>query len=329
LAVTLKDVARECGVAISTVSNILNNHATSFASEEVRVKVRLAVERLGYKKDYLSSSLRTRTTRSIGLVLDRINDITRQDFLVPFTEAFSSLGYEVAVAEHRDDPDRAVTSLEGFAERVKDGVILFTDLRGRSPEDQEKLALAVEASSLKILGIGSRMKGRLPCLDIDRGRAAELSIEHFLSEGLKSILMVYEYDWDMRPHFAYWDHPAITFWGGVHSPGDFLDRAAGADWKTFDAVFFRTDRIAIPALKFFRSREIQIPADLEVLSFDNFPFTEYTHPALSTWDIGFHRLGSRAQELLAAWLGGNAPGQDHFELFLPGFVARKSHRGNL
>ena len=329
MAVTLKDIARECGVAVSTVSNILNNHATSFASEEVRQKVREAVERLGYKKDYLSASLRTRTTQSIGLILDQIHDITRQDFLVPFVEQFSSLGYEVALAEHRKDADRAVASLEGFAERYKDGVILFTDLLGQPDEVEEKLLRAVAASPLKILGIGSRLRGQVPSLDIDRGRAVEASLEHFFAAGHQSILVVYEYDWDMRPQYSLWEQPGITYWGGTHTVGDFLRRAEAADWTKFDAVFFRTDRIAIPAMRFFEARHIRVPDDLEVISFDNFAFSEYSSPALTTWDIGFHRLGSRAQELLASWLKGDELARDHYELFLPVFVPRQSHRGEL
>src|SRR6185369_13423069 len=131
----------------------------------------------------------------------------RQDFLVPFVEQFSSQGYEVALAEHRHDGDRAVAALEGYAERWKDGVVLVTDLLGRSPADQDKLQEAVQASSLKILGIGSRMKGLVPCLDIDRGQAVEKSLDHFFASGHRSVLVVYEYEWDMRPHFSSWNRP--------------------------------------------------------------------------------------------------------------------------
>lgn len=328
MAVTMKDIARECGLAVSTVSNILNNHSSSFASEEARLRVLSAVDRLGYKKDYLSSSLRSRKTRSIGLILDQIHDLTRQDFLVPFVEQFSSQGYEVALAEHRNDPGRAIAALEGFTERYKDAVVLFTDLLGRTEEEQESLRRVVEASSLKILGIGSRMKGLIPSLDIDRGQAVEKSIDAFVRRGHRSILVVYEYDWDMRPRFDSWDREGVTFWGGIHTPEDFLVRARAADWKAFDAVFFRTDKIAVPGLNYFLTQGLRVPQDLDVISFDNFQFSQYTHPALSSWDIGFHRLGSRAQELLASWLVGSPPDPQQFELFLPHFVARESHQEN-
>lgn len=327
MAVTLKDIARECGLAVSTVSNILNNNSTSFASEEVRRRVRETALRLGYKKDYLSSSLRTRKTRSIGLILDKIDDSTRQDFLVPFVERFSEQGFEVALAEHRHDPARAVAAVEGFTERCKEGVVLFADLLGRSQADQDKLATAVRQSNLRTLAIGSRLRGCCPSLDIDRGGAVDRSINHFLSQGHERILLVYEYEWDLRPRFSFWDHSGITFWEGVHSEEDFVKRMQNDDITHYDAIFFRTDKIAIPALDHLRTRGLRIPADMDIISFDNFAFSGHTVPALSTWDIGFGRLGRRSHELMAGWLGGQTPAADHYELFEPAFVGRMSHRG--
>lgn len=329
MAVTLKDIARECGLAVSTVSNILNNNSTSFASEAVRKKVRESAERLGYKRDYLSSSLRTRKTQSVGLILDQIDDITRQDFLVPFVERFSAQGYEVSLAEHRHDPARAVASLEGFAGRFKEGVVLFCDLLRRPDEDQSVLRRAVEASPLKILAIGSRLRGLVPSLDIDRGGPAERSLDHFAARGHRKVLVVYEYDWDLRPQFNLWERPGVTFWSGIHNFGDFSARMDSVGLGDHTAVFFRTDRIAIPALELFRSRGIRVPDDVEVIGFDNFPFTAHTSPALSTWDIGFHRVGERAQALLGAWMAGSGPAPDTYELYQPDFVPRASHRGIL
>jgi len=328
LAVTLKDIAQECGLAVSTVSNILNNNSTSFASEAARKRVRDTAERLGYKRDYLSSSLRTRKTKSVGLILDQIVDFTRQDFLVPFVEKFSAQGYEVALAEHRHDPHRAVDALEGFASRYKDGVVLFSDLLRRPDHDQAILKRAVEVSKVKILAIGSRMRELVPSVEIDRGRAVERSLDHFVAQGHQKILVVYEYDWDMRPRFSQWDRPGITYWGGIHEFEDFVARMGPRPFE-FSAVFFRTDRIAIPALKYFSSRGIRVPQDVEVIGFDNFPFAAQTTPALSTWDIGFHRVGERAQGLLGDWMAGGNTNREFYELYQPDFVARESHRGNL
>jgi len=329
VAITLKDIARECGLAVSTVSNILNNNESSFASEEVRTRVRDTAQRLGYKKDYLSSSLRTRKTQSVGLIVDQLHQVSRQDFVVSFVEPLGALGFEVSLTEHRNDPDRAIGALRGFAERFKDGVLLFTDLLGRPDADQQRLRETIQSLPLKVLGVGSRLKGVVPSLDVDRGYAADQTIEHFLRQGHRKILMAYEYDWDFRPSFRYWSLPEITFWSGIHEPKDFFTRAADGSWKAFDAIFFRTDRITIPVLAWLRDQGVRVPEDIEIMSFDNYPFTEFTVPALTTWDIGFHRLGHRTQELLAGWMAGTVPATDFFESFQPDFVARNSHRGNL
>ena len=109
---------------------------------------------------------------------------------------------------------------------------------------------------------------------------------------------------------------------------DFVHRVE-TEGLNHTAIFFRTDRIAIPALNYLRNRGLRVPEDLEVVGFDNFPFSQHTLPALSTWDIGFHRLGLRSHELLSGWMAGQALDPTFHELFQPDFIPRESHRGML
>lgn len=324
--VKLKDIANECGLAVSTVSNILNNHQSSFASEAIRQKVFATAERLGYKKDYLSVSLRTRKTFSIGLILDQVDDLTRKAFLAPFIERLNARNYEVAVREHHHDAGLAHAALDGFVERCKDGVVLFTDTIDMDTAGCASLVRRIGDSGLPVLAIGSRLAGQVPCIDIDRAWAANATLRHFLDRGKRRLLVVFRERFELRGNFAYWDHPAVTFWEGVNSFADFQGH-----WEQgpadFDAVFFRTDAIAIPALRYFHLAGRRVPDQLEVVSFDNFPFSEFTIPALSTWDICFQKLGLRAQELLIDWLGGRVPSGDLFENYHPQFIPRASHTG--
>ena len=63
---TLKDVALEAGVAINTVSSILNNRSDSWASEETKVRVRAAAAKLGYQPNQAARGLRLRRYNTIG-----------------------------------------------------------------------------------------------------------------------------------------------------------------------------------------------------------------------------------------------------------------------
>ncbi|NNM67140.1 MAG: LacI family DNA-binding transcriptional regulator, partial [Spirochaetales bacterium] len=126
----------------------------------------------------------------------------------------------------------------------------------------------------------------------------------------------------------YADHPSVCSWSGVHQPEDFAQRARDFDWTTLDAVYFRTDRIAIPALAWFRERGIRIPDDLEVISFDNFPFSQHTMPSLSSWDLGMVRLAHRANEHLIRWMKDDLE-PPSWEQIQPQFMARSSHRGSV
>jgi LacI family transcriptional regulator len=75
--ITIHHVAKKAGVAISSVSRVLSNHAD--VSEDMRLKVEKAVAELGYEPDYLAQSLRKGATQTIGFM---IRDITNPLFSI-------------------------------------------------------------------------------------------------------------------------------------------------------------------------------------------------------------------------------------------------------
>ena len=68
---SIKDIARECGVAISTVSHVINN--TKFVTDATRAKVLKTIDNLNYRPNLIARGLRTKSTRTIGLLLPDIS----------------------------------------------------------------------------------------------------------------------------------------------------------------------------------------------------------------------------------------------------------------
>jgi LacI family transcriptional regulator, sucrose operon repressor len=328
MAVTLKDIARECGLAVSTVSNILNDHKDSYASERVKKQVKETAEALGYRKHYLSVSLRTRRTLSIGLCLDYLVYETRRYFVNSFVDAFSRAGYEVAITTHEMDPERAIDSLRFFEERFKDGVVLFTDFLRDIGEGRELLIQTLRQSSAKILGIGSEFRGVVPSLDIQRTWAFDSCIRRYKRDGHRKIIVVYKTPADFRESFTKLQAPAFVHMNGVYSADDFRSRWPEL-WRQHSdatAVFFRSDEIAIPALSYFAANGPRVPDQLCVTSFDHFRFSEYTSPPLTTYDINFDKLGRMTFDCLHRWITGECePAADFYKTLRPTPVDRQSH----
>jgi len=329
MAVTLKDIAAHCGLAVSTVSNILNNHKDSYASVRVKKMVKDTARDMGYRKDYLSVSLRTKTTRSIGLCLDFLVDETRGFFINTFIEAFNRKGYEVAINSHNAHPDAALSALSFFEQRYKDGIIFFTDfLRTIPQKERNALITRLSRSKSKILGIGSELRGHLPCIDIDRNWAFKHCFNRFDRDGHKKILLVYKSPVEFRESFSLIKERNYLCMDKVYSFADFEKKWPDMYHKNPDisACFFRTDDIAIPALRYFRTHNISVPGDLSVCSFDHFSYSQYTTPPLTTYDINFGPLGKKAYKILLSWIdGGNDFPKDFYKTIRPSYIERESH----
>ena len=328
MAVTLKDIARSCGLAVSTVSNILNDNKDSFASERVKRNVKETARRMGYRKDYLSLSLRTKRTLSIGLCLDYIVNETRRYFVDAFVGAFNDKGYEVAITTHDMDPARAVDSIRFFEERYKEGIVLFTDFLKDLGPARKQLGGAIRSCRVKTLGIGSELRGVLPCLDIERDWAFRDCIRRFSRDGHRTVLAVYKTPADFRASFKLLGSTRFVHMPGVYTFAQFARQwpRVHRDNPGITAVFFRTDEIAIPALTYFARRGIRVPDDLCVSSFDHFRFSECTTPPLTTYDINFGQLGRWAFEELSGWIAGDTKvDRNVYRTIRPTFVQRQSH----
>ncbi|HKL85433.1 MAG TPA: LacI family DNA-binding transcriptional regulator [Treponemataceae bacterium] len=326
--VTLKDISRECGFAVSTVSNILNDQKDCYASEEVKALVKATAERLNYHKDYLSVSLRTKKTYSVGLCVDRVLDETRSDFIRGFTQGCNNGGYEVALMDHRFEPRRLLENIHFFEQRYKDGMVIFTDFF-EPLKDEESRLLKETLSRIKIpvIGIGSAFQTCISSMDIDRSWVLDDVLERLTQYRREEILIVYKNDFDFRRGDNGIRELGTQILEHIWTPQDFIQGWESLPHRhTIRAVFFRTDAIAIPAMKYFKSKGIHVPSDLEVISFDNFRFSEYTDPPLTTYDLNFNKLGQYACQTLIALMGETSHSVRELQLIRPHFIGRDSHR---
>lgn len=120
---TLKDVAKIAGVAVNTVSSILNNRADSWASEKTRARVLAAAKELGYQPNQAARGLRLRCYHTIGGLF---SDLTNPFYalLVRFLQqAFDSRGYTMIVEEGELDAAREAKCLTSLVSRQIDGLV--------------------------------------------------------------------------------------------------------------------------------------------------------------------------------------------------------------
>ena len=120
--VTMKQVASELGVSVTTISKVLNNHAD--IGEATRLRVLAKVEELGYRRNAVARSLTLRRTHTLGVIVPDLLHSFFIEVVSSIEAALATRGYGLLLCNLSEDPTRERWQLEMLLERQVDGVIL-------------------------------------------------------------------------------------------------------------------------------------------------------------------------------------------------------------
>jgi LacI family transcriptional regulator len=294
VAVTRNDVARAAGVSSAVVSYVLNDGPRP-VSVAARKRVLDAIEELGYRRDSVARSMRTRTTESIGFVLP---DITLSYFAVMtqhITEAARRHGLTVMVATSNGSLEEERKHLTDLAGRRVDGVILM------SVDPFQDLSWTQ--------GFG------MPVLMVDRPLAAiniaAAATSHLVEHGLERIARVAapadhamtsrrDAGWlrSLRDHALPEDarlvaHAEVSPQGGYRAArrlllGDVLP----------DGVVVDSAPQAVGFLRAAADFGVAIPGDISVIACEFGSEGEYSVPRVSSVDSPIQSIAARAAEAI-------------------------------
>ena len=122
--VTIKDVARETGLAISTVSNALAGK--DLVKPETRAFVVETAERLGYRASIVARSLRAQRSYAIGVLIEDVSNPSAAAFVRGVEDVANSVGCTLLLADTDSDLERQVTAMRTLIDRQVDGLVLIS-----------------------------------------------------------------------------------------------------------------------------------------------------------------------------------------------------------
>src|SRR5690554_6056782 len=118
---TIKDVAKEAGVSISTVSRVLNNPLT--VRKDKRVKVQQIIKQMNYSPNSLARGLISKKTNTIGVFIPDISSQFTASLVKGIEEKGNELGYNMILCDTGHDKERVLNYLRVLIEKQIDGVI--------------------------------------------------------------------------------------------------------------------------------------------------------------------------------------------------------------
>jgi len=293
--VTIRDVAAEAGVSISTASKALND--TGRMGVETRERVREAATRLGFRPNALAKGLLAKRSFTIGLLT---ND-TYGRFTLPVmrgvSEALVDRGVSTFLCSVENDPDLGRNHLEAMLDKRVDGIIASGKRIDRG--------LPVDLSDLPVpvVHVVSKSLPNTVTFHPDDVQGAELATRALLELGRRRVVHITGPESFEAVHLranafrgiAGGDAPVLA---GVWAEAWGFE-AIGRLWARPDTrpdgVFCGNDQIARGVVDGLRELGARVPEDVSVIGFDNWEiFAAQSRPPLTTVDMNLWELGRQA-----------------------------------
>jgi len=328
---TIKDVAKRAGVAISTVSAVINRSAP--VSEDTIARVEAAVAAIGYTPHGAAQSLRSGRSRLIGLVVPNIANPHFAAVAREVENACLAAGYTSVVYSTGQDAERESQVLKMMRVQRVAGLIVIP-----TRSDAAHGAALVDQIHVPTVLLDMYVEG-LPydVIKTDNVEAGRVATEHLLSLGHRRIGIIvgipglatsddrhagYRKAFEMRGLIP---DPALAL------PGDFDQQTAhdmGAKLLGLahrpTAIVTISNMMTVGLLFAIRERGMKVPDDLSVVGIDDLDFAELLDPKPTAVTTPILRMARRSIHKLLAQLGGTASFDGGWEVYQPELVVRQS-----
>lgn len=290
--VSIKDVAKDVGVSITTVSRALNGY--SDVSEKTKERIQEAVERLNYAPDINARSLGGKADTTIALLTSGLLERDENGFLYGLINGLfqqcSEQGCEFMLLATNKVKQEKLTFLQLCKKKNLSGVIV-SGFRKDDPYYMEILK-----SDIPCALIDMKVAGKKKCnITIDNVTAAKEAVKYLIQLGHREIGMINGgklADVSGERYSGYVSallEAKIPLKLDYTINCDFIEDIAYEKTKEFltrypqiTALFCASDMMAIGAIRAAEDMGIQVPEDLSVLGFDDIPIAQYVYKGIST-----------------------------------------------
>jgi len=329
--VTIADVAQAAGVHASTVSRALNPATRAMVTDDVAARVAAAAERLGWRPSALASGLRTRRSRTIGILVPDLENPVFPPIVRAAEIRLAESGYATLLANTGNDAGRESLLIERMATHLVDGLLIASAAKGSlAPGLLARRRIPTVLVNRRLPGSG------LPAVVNDDRCGMAMAVRHLIAlghrriahlagppgvstatdrrAGFRAALRAAGLDAEAAPVIA---ASAYAEAAGRHAMERLLAGPA------FTAVAAANDMLCLGVYDALAAAGLAAGREMSVTGFNDMPFIGRIQPALTTVRIQHAEMGRRAAELLLEEMAG--PGAARADVVLqPELVVRQS-----
>jgi LacI family transcriptional regulator len=302
LMATIRQIARDLKVSVSTVSAVINN--SSYVSAALRTRIEKALHEADYRPNQIARSLRLRETRTIGLIVPDLANSFYSQLMRGAEDYLVGASYRLLVADSREDWKRQHDYLMAFSGKATDGIILVPCMA--SSDQLNSIPRLVRGTPLVYVD-RSPVNCAVDSVLVDNVRASHEATRHLLELGHRRIGIITEplnllnsaerlvgYEQALESFRVRVDRKLIRsgdntqdsgYWRGLE-----LLRLVGPP----TAIFVCNNLMTLGVLVALRELGVVCPRELSVVGFDDFEWCPFLQPPLTMVRQPAAELGAAA-----------------------------------
>ncbi|ATH60167.1 transcriptional regulator [Staphylococcus nepalensis] len=288
---TIKEVANLAGCSVATVSRVINNNG--YVKEQTKKRIECAISELNYQPNEAARTLYKRKSKMIGLLLPDISNPFFTLIARGVEDIALSQGFQVLIGNSDNNANKARDYLSTFNSYNCVGVITtaFADKQvEKLLKSQNMPCVFVDRVNDVISGVSANHfeGGELQAQLILEGKPQNILIIHldlkintFKSRinGIESILKQY------NVKYFYYESEQLT------NEQAFISLIKNLK---IDSIICSNDILAIETMAIIQQFKFKVPEDIQIVGYDNIPFSTMTFPNISTIDQSAYVLGQKA-----------------------------------
>lgn len=317
MAITIKDIARESGYAVGTVSRVLNNHPD--VSDTARAKIMDVVEKHHFRLNSNAKHLKQQSSNGIAIVIKGSQNMLFAPIVEQMQNMLQEKGFACLIYYISEMENELEQAIQICAERRPVGIMFMGCNLQYFPKRFPEITVpcVLVTNSARSLGFDN-----LSSVSIDDAEAAKAAICHLLQLGHRNIgvlggfidrskvaqtrytgcLQAFESNNIPFDSSLQYEASMFTIGDGYSSMKKLLERM-----PHITAVFAMSDVMALGAVRAIKDAGLNVPRDISVVGFDGIELSEYLYPSLTTIKQDKETIARRSVEILLANIGKKQP----------------------
>ncbi len=299
---TIKDVAKEAGLTVTTVSRVLNNRG--YISDDARERVRLAMQKLNYQPNEVARSLHKKSSKTIGVIVPHIRHPYFAEMISNIENIAYKKGYRILLCNSQEKEEKEKEYIEICTSNRVAGIILFSGL-----VDVDTFI----KMDIPVITMERYLDNGTASVECDNLEGGALAAQKLIDNGCKNLMMIgstasnVELPADLRAtgFRKVCDEKSITYVevdpevsAYNNMTYDEMLEDALKKYPDTDGVFASSDVIAAQTLQVCSKMYISVPEQMKIIGFDDVSIAQLTTPKLTTIHQPIKEMAESAVDLL-------------------------------